>query len=160
MPQLLLFAPCEKMLMDSEGNPSMIVILTDINLEIAENAVFPKDALGPKEWDIAALYRPFPEDEGKQFTQRIKIVSPDGSYTSITSDMKFTLGKNRHQAKLHLNAMPVGMSGVYEILLWLIPSEKSDEGEPIARYPIGVNHIYKGSPKIEAGKDAKTAQKK
>ncbi len=73
MPQLLLFVPCHKPVIDLEDNMLSIQdVLESISVDVPAGHEPPPGALAPFSWFTVALWYRLPADEGRQFEQRVR----------------------------------------------------------------------------------------
>src|SRR5438445_11897758 len=72
MPKLLLFAPCERVAIDQQNNPTLISILQQWSAPSEEIA---EQAFAPQRWDIFALWYRTPEAVGKEFVQICELIN-------------------------------------------------------------------------------------
>ena len=139
MPRLLLFAPCEKLIVDESGNPTLVCLLENINVEVEKDKAVPDDAFSPMEWDVVTLWRPEPGDAGKQFKQRFAFEFQDGK-VAMQSTIEFKMGEGSHRIKVHIRGFPVGKPGEYLAKVWLDSPGESPSDEPLAVLPLRVIH--------------------
>lgn len=148
MPQLLVFAPCEKVIISGEetgdGSTSLITILQGVTAEIPEKSI--EDAVAPTSWFIFTLWKSLAEDEGKSFEQSAELFSPSGKALMITKS-SFTVTKPFQRSTSKIVGMPVGEVGDYRIVLSLTEAGKPESKREITTYPIAVAH--KIVPSIE-----------
>src|SRR5712691_4610155 len=79
MPKLLLFAPCEKVIIAQYGNTaSLITILQELTVSVPPDVQIPADAKVPVQWYGFSLWQKQPGDEGKRYEQQIEFADPDG----------------------------------------------------------------------------------
>ncbi len=140
MPKLLLFVPCEKLIVDENGNPTLVSLLQNIGLQIKGDSSVPEDAIAPREWDIVTLWEPAEGEENAKVVQRLDIEYPNGKLFSTSSRIEFVLEKRTHRNKIHINGFPVGIAGRYTLKLWLESLTPGVDGHPLVTYPISVTH--------------------
>jgi hypothetical protein len=147
MPKLLVFAPCEKVVISQdENNPTLIAILTAISihgdaeqLDKALNAApIEGTPLTPIRWSVFTMWQKEAGDESGEFTQTIDLESPVTHKVIITNRSTFTFKPEAktHRITLHFPGFPVSERGEYLIRLSL-------NGNRIAEYPIElkVQHV-------------------
>lgn len=143
MPQLLVFAPCERVIISGEevgdGSSSLITILQALNVEVAPDK--PSEALvSPMTWFVYVLWKLVPDEIGKAFEQRMELVAPSGELLlNMKSD--FTGTKVFQRVVNKIIGLPVSEAGDYQIVLHLAEAGKSSR--KIASYPLTVGHIVK-----------------
>lgn len=142
--KLLVFAPCEKLIVDEDGNSTLITIIQNINIEIAAGLEVPADVMTPSGWDVVTLWFPEEGDTGKTFHQRLEFEQPDGSIP-IRGKLTFTITEKAHRNKMHINGFPVGRRGLCWLKLWLDCDGAEPSREPLATFPISVKHTPAGA---------------
>jgi hypothetical protein len=139
MPKLLIFVPCEKIIIDAGGNASLIVLLQDIGLEVPAKTPVPREAVTPKEWAIFTAWKIATEDFGRTFKQVVQLLWPDGKEFKngaigfVPEDKKAV-----HQIQMNIVGFPVGQVGPITINMWLEDKEKKI-GE-VYSYIMNVTH--------------------
>lgn len=123
MPKLILFAVCEKVILDSVGNASIINLIHGIEVASTPQGTIigpiPKNAISPNPWCIYAGWKPVLDDTGKEFFQKIEILWPDGTVFNMSeSSFRFEANRN-HQVTTNLVGFPAGQTGDVTIRLWL-----------------------------------------
>jgi hypothetical protein len=122
MPQLYVFAVCEKVILDQGGVASLISLFTRVNLSLP--ADIPGNAIAPKEWTIFTSWDWEPEDEGREYKQVIQILYPDGSPFLASVEQRFVVQRNtKHQINAPVLGFPIGQSGIYTIRMHLEHNE-------------------------------------
>lgn len=118
MPKLLVFAPCEKIILDQSGIASLIALFQRIDAQGTTPAI-PENAVAPKEWAIFTLWEWLPEDSGKKFSQIVQILWPNQAEFQKL-EIEFQAGNLRyHQNRVSIVGFPVGQVGDVKIRLWL-----------------------------------------
>lgn len=139
MPKLLLFAPCEKVIVDQQNNVSLISILQDLKIQVPETGpVPPANASAAIKWDVLTVWARSDDDAGKRYEQRIALFNPEGAPTEISTTTPVETKNASHRIVATIFGFPIGSSGRYRLKLWL--SEDGRESrEPIAEYAITVS---------------------
>lgn len=155
MPQLLVFAPCEKVIVSrEENNPTLIDLLQQIGAEFqrAESTSPPGGAtqtlILPLRWSIFVLWRlAAGETSGKTFTQNVKILAPDGRLL-FNHSANFTIEKVAHRMILNMQNIPIptNSSGTWTLQLFVHETGEAPPVAPIATYPIDVTIVEKAKP--------------
>ncbi len=141
MPRLLLFAPCEKLIVDEDGNPTLFTVIQNISVSVPAGQEIPSDVMTPQGWDVLTLWHPEPGDEGKTFHERLEFEQPGGS-VPIRGTVKFMFSDGKTQRnKTHVQGFPVGRAGVCWLKLWLHAEGADPSPNPIATFPISVTHV-------------------
>ena len=137
MPKLLVFVPCEKIILDDRANASLIVLMQNLDVQVGAQGI-PKNAVTPKEWAVFTVWEWLPDDHGKEFTQIIQVLWPDGSEFKRTA-MKFQAGQKRyHQNRLMIIGFPAGQVGQIAVNMWL--EEDSRKIGDLYSYFLTVSH--------------------
>ncbi len=140
MPKLLLFAACEKVLIDKDNIISLISLLQDLQVQVPKTESKPEsDSVIPMKWDVLSIWRRTDDDEGKTYEQRIELVGPTGDVKVQVSVASFEVSSSSgfHRVIASIIGFPIGATGLYTVRLWL--TEKGQqEGQPLAEYPITV----------------------
>lgn len=111
---------------------------TDLAFEIPAGATPLSDITKvPIRWCAFSLWRKVPEDEGKDFEQRIDLVSPQGKLVVSATPLNFAMTHNFHRLTTHFSGFPVGDAGDYMVNLMF--GEKGKELSQKASYPISVS---------------------
>jgi hypothetical protein len=153
MPQLLVFVPCEKVIISKdENNPTLIAVMQQVGaeFELIETTSKPtsdkeQSILLPMRWSIFTMWRAVAGDADKTFTQVIKVLSPDGK-ARLTHSGDFTLEKTTHRITLNIQSIPAAGSGTWMLQLFIHETGKPAPTVPIATYPLDVSIIDKTKP--------------
>ena len=139
MPKLLLFVPCEKVLVDQQNTVSLISMLQEVNFQVSEAGPSPPaNAKAAMKWDVLTVWARTDDDFGKRYEQRFALFDPDGEPTEITTTAPIETEKATHRNIATIFGFPIGSAGRYTLKLWL--SENGQERpEPIAEYVVTVS---------------------
>src|SRR3989442_8764588 len=100
MPRLILFAPCEKVLMEQTLNRvCLVTILDDLQLTLGTSEI-PENAVLPLPWAIFALWKREESDAGKEFEQQCELVGPDGKRL-LRGAIRFQLERPVHRTTIN-----------------------------------------------------------
>jgi hypothetical protein len=140
MPRLLIFVPCDRVIIDvKHKQASLIEVLEAIGVSLTEN--LPEDALAPLKWSIFTLWRSDKKEEGKVFEQRIEIVSPSGKVTGDhVTPFELQEGKLNHKVRFDVNGFRIGEAGDWIVRLSLREVDSGNKWQHLADYPINVKH--------------------
>ena len=141
MPKLMALLPCERVIISgkSEGgdNTATLVALMD-TLTVTERV--PEDAWAPTRWAIFILWR---REEGDtddiQFEQFCQMVSPSKKVV-VSGRTPFKFTKRNQRNTIHVNALPVGEPGDYEVQAWLTKATEPENKIGYATYVVTVLH--------------------
>jgi len=139
MPKLKILAVCEKVILDQQQVPSLIGIFERMNIEV-QDAPLPENAIAPVRWSVFTLWQHTSEEKNVEYTQKTRIVGPDGKLFSEVG-AKFTLEKpDEFQSKnqIELLGLPISTEGnvLVEVHLEGIPGSE-------ARYEFAIVHVQK-----------------
>lgn len=145
MLKLLVFAPCERVIVNQDdNNSSLIVILETVNITLPLGTQVPGDALIPFRWTVYALWRFEPEAPGvgAQFEQRSVLVSRDGqSYFDNTLPFTIPADGRNHRTTVQLPGFPVLPAGDALLKLSIREAREGVDWRDVADFPIRVNRI-------------------
>jgi hypothetical protein len=122
---------------DNQGNASLIVLMQNIEAQVGKEEVA-KDAVTPKEWAIFSKWELLTQDRGKEFSQVVQLLWPDGKVFK-QNPMKFRVGEKRfHENRLNVLGFPIGQQGEVKINMWL--EEDSVRVGELHSYILFVSH--------------------
>lgn len=143
MPTLLLFAPCEKAIVDMNGAISLISVMGRLTVNIPSNAPSPPaNATLPMQWAMVSLWQQSSDwESGRTFEQRAALVSDSGTILADTiaafEFKKDSSNQSLHQVIAQVPGMPIGNLGNLKVKLWI--REKTDspkEWKEAASFPL------------------------
>jgi hypothetical protein len=138
MPKLLLFVPCQKVIVDErEHSASLISVMEQLTVNVTSPV--PANAQIPFNWTIVTLWTKTPDDEEKTFEQRTEVILPDGS-TFLSAVVSFNLSKQSHRNIVDIFGYPISQEGQHIIRLYIRESGKSKEWNFQAEYPVKLIH--------------------
>lgn len=125
MAKLLNFAVCEAVLIEDAGPASLIRVIQSLTATLrGEETKIPKNAVGPKEWAIFALWKQTAEDHDKPFVQVIQILWPDKTeFKKLEFPFRFQPDKDQ-QNRVQINGFPLGQEGDVTMNMWLEADSK------------------------------------
>jgi len=141
LPRLLLFVPCERVLLNQgDNNISLITVLEEIGVSLPAPEKVPPDSRIPANWQILVVWLWEPSEAGKRFEMVCTLVLPDGS--SLTPFRAFMERAGRtHRQIVTLRHFPLSkVPGEYVLGLSL---REDIEGAPlhkVAEYPFLFKH--------------------
>jgi hypothetical protein len=137
MPKLLVFAPCERVIIaQDDNNPTLIAILTSITVSPPEERAAPP--AGPSatpfaalRWSIFSMWQREPGERLDEHHQVVEVIAPgDGKVLlSSTHPITFSETARTHRITLNLGGFPVHAAGEYIIRLSL-------GTEQVAEFPL------------------------
>jgi hypothetical protein len=137
MPKLLLFAPCERVAIDLQNNPTLISVLQEWTSDAKEP--IPANALAVQRWDIFALWYRTEGDEGKEFVQTCELKGPSGQ-TTLSAQISFRMTELTHRNIVNVMGLPVN-PGQYELKLYLAETGAEKERQQVAAFPLLVKLV-------------------
>jgi hypothetical protein len=154
MLKLLIFAPCERIIVSTEKTASLISVMESV--QFTPEGEVPPDALAPVRWGVMAYWRREGEVDGViEFEQRIDVLRPDGELvTGGTNVFKVSSKNLNYRNTLNLDIMPVGLAGDILVKLRLRQTNPETEWRDIAEYPILVVHHVKEADEKSAAENA------
>lgn len=141
MPKLLLFAPCEKVIIAHDENTvSLITVLQTLQFAVEDVGGIPEKASAPIRWFVFSMWQATPEEIGKSFEQRVELLLPDGT-VGLKNDSTFTFaeGKPFHRMNIGFLKFPISKTGQCSLKLSL-KNERKNTWEEYARFPMEIQH--------------------
>lgn len=141
MPRLLIFAPCEKVLVDEQSqNISLVGILDLVSVFIPPESTIPADIILPLQWKIFTLWLHTPGDDGKKFEQRTYLTVPDGT-EGAEMIVPFEFSTKKHRITAPVANFPVAQEGDCFVHVALREVGQDQEWQEIAAFPLTVVHM-------------------
>jgi hypothetical protein len=108
MPNLLLFAPCEKVLVDQQTNTvSLIGILQELHFKWPPGTPIQANALLPLTWSIITLWQEEEQaDAAVEFEQRLMLENAAGT-SLFSNDVRWTFTRPSHRIVATIPGMPI-----------------------------------------------------
>lgn len=113
---LLLLAPCDRILQDPTQGVSLINVFHGLMFKIPEGIDLPKDAVMPKEWTIFSKWELGPEEVGKDYISRVQIFWPDGTEFLKSSLTAMQPTRDGMSFTNQMNTFPVGQAGKLRVV--------------------------------------------
>lgn len=144
MPRLLIFLPCEKVIVSKEGPISLITVFEAYNVGLPEEEYTnqPDDAVLPSPWHVLTKWIREDDEEPQLWEQRIQVTAPDGRI-STDATMAFDLVANPGISNIvRIDGLAIKPLGRFNVTLSLRKAEQDDAAwQEIASYPIRVQNI-------------------
>src|SRR5437763_15179119 len=139
MPKLLVFAPCEKVIISQdENNPTLIATLSTVGGQFeTPQPLNDKTAMAPMRWSIFSLWQKETGDEAKTLVQHLRFISPSGR-RAIDGGQDFRMLAAIHRMSAHIGGIPVGENGVWRLELFMYESGQPIPKEPLASSPLEI----------------------
>jgi hypothetical protein len=137
VPELLLFAPCEKTIVDNAGTLSLVSILQGVAVDIPESE--PREnAVVPMKWEIVTLWSRSQEDSGPtgdlvEWQQTCELRRGDQAISR--SQIRFRMDADRHQNIVTHFGFPAEANGRYMLVLILQQMPDGTKSE-LKRFPL------------------------
>lgn len=150
MPRLLLFAPCQRAIIDrTDTSVSLIAVMNSITAESFEPNLSP-DAVGVLLWAAVTIWEQTPGDEDRTFEQRVQIVRPDGEAVGEGA-ISFAFAERIHQTAVSGTFFPVGQPGLCQMRLSLRETGDEHNWAVVTEYPVEVrtHHTQEGQINVE-----------
>jgi hypothetical protein len=151
LPRLLLFAACEKVLIDQDNNASLISLIQDLKVEIPETVDLPTSSAGglpvvAMRWTALAMWLRTETDTDKEYEQRIDLIDPTGRTTGRASRTTFSFPEGKTTARniSVVLGFPVHASGRFLLRLWM---RERDALKALSRSPSTPSTLTRGQPK-------------
>ncbi len=140
MPKLLVFLPCENVLLSgADGQTaSLIVIFNQIIFQGPLPADLPRNAAAPRRWFTFTQWEMFPADVGIEYRQRVVFEDGHGNMPiEAITNFSGEEGKSLHRIVMSNVAFPMLEPGIYRLHLSLqAPGEEI--WTEVADYPITI----------------------
>jgi hypothetical protein len=134
MPKILLFAPCEKIIIDGvTNNVTLISLLQRVIYRIKTNVQIGPNAAVPIQWDTLAMWQREEGDEGTTFNQRIELRSASNQVL-IDRQSPFRFETRFARVITRAQGFPIGTPGFLSLVL----SYKRPESEwiEVGNFPL------------------------
>lgn len=107
MPKLLLFAPCERVLVDQQSNGvTLIALLQEVHYKVPPGAPLPPNFGLPLSWSVLSLWQEETVDSGIQFEQKLVLENAAG-ITSIENVTQWQFTASSHRIISNIMGLPV-----------------------------------------------------
>jgi hypothetical protein len=111
---------CEKVILATDGVPSLISLFNKIIITLPGETDIPKNAVAPKEWAVFSAWDADPGDELKEYTFCTQMLYPDQSQFGEVTKTKIKIELNRRsQVTLQIIGFPIGQLGQYTVRTWV-----------------------------------------
>jgi hypothetical protein len=149
MPRLVLFAACEKAIVDQTTNViSLMSLLQDINVQIPPGVTPPSNAAIPMPWTIVSVWHQTPDDQNKTFEQRSTLVTHSGVTQMETPIAVFEMKTDSHRIFNQVLGLQIGLAGSRLVKCFL-----REKGAPnwteVGTYPFSVKWVSTVRPVVQ-----------
>ncbi|MCH6553476.1 MAG: hypothetical protein IH793_04880, partial [Acidobacteria bacterium] len=137
--RLVVFAACDRILIEESGIASLISIIDEFTLTIKGDTKIGRDAVGPTQWAIYTKWEKTSGDDDKEFVQIIQALWPDKSeFKRMKAPFRFQPDKKGHQNRIEINGFPMGQEGLVTLNMWLeVDSKRIGE---IHTWTVNIKH--------------------
>jgi len=138
MPRLVLFAACERAIVDQQNSLTIVGFLQELKVQVPESGQKPPpDANAPMKWEVVTQWAVLPTDIGRHFEQRFALFNPAGQQTAVSATGALDLSGAYNRNIATIFGFPIGSPGRYTLKLWLSENDQEPE-QPVAEYWIDV----------------------
>jgi hypothetical protein len=145
MPRLLLFAPCERVIIGDDNTASLITLIETLRLNIQEGAILPpegEDLAAPFNWHALAVWtREESDRDGPSYDLKLQLVMPNGTTPiEVETQLAFGVGKPNHRNVFKMMGFPIARAeSVTRVRLLIKPVESNEEWKEAASFPIYIS---------------------
>ena len=140
MLKLLIYAPCEKVIVANDETVSVISLMESISVNIGGE--MPADALAPIRWSVLSLWKRDQEiQEPIDIEERTDVLRPDDT-VATGGTTKFTI-TNQHlfyRSLVPLPIFPIGLPGFVKVKCRIRQINPETEWTEFAEFPLLVIH--------------------
>jgi hypothetical protein len=135
MPKLLVFAPCEKVIIDQQNNPTLISILQQWSVPPSQEPP-PENVIGVGlyRWVIFALWAQLEGDMNREFVQVCELKNPAGQVI-MTATIAFRMTALTHRNIIGVGGLPL-TPGDYELAVYLSEAGAEKERDLRGTFPL------------------------
>ena len=135
MPKLLLFAPCEKVIIDKDTNTlSLVSILHQLTFHLPPGVQVLPDAAVPIKWHTLSLWEKEANDDGVSFEQRIELRGQNNKIL-VQSNSSWSFTTSTHRVTNNIHGFPSAPGPLRLVLQFRRPESQWTE---VASYPLEV----------------------
>jgi hypothetical protein len=147
MPKLLMFAPCETVLIGQDGNASLIVLLQQFMFQDRPDPI-PPNTITQMKWHIFSEWEASPDEVGVSFEQKIELLNAaqevQGHFQLMATFIP-EAGKPLHRMIANLTFLPVISEGQYRLYL-SIRRVGEENWVVVADYPLRISYAKPVAP--------------
>jgi hypothetical protein len=137
MAKLLLFVPCERVIVE-HGSNGLSLISVIQGLTVVVPADLPQGAKSPQRWYVLAMWLRDEAEKARWFRQRLLIEGPTGNQLlEVLTDFEIT--KETHRVIATIDGFPIGQPGRY-LLRLLLQADGTEGWQEVADFPITLTH--------------------
>jgi hypothetical protein len=140
MPKLLIFAPCERVILgQGDNSASLIVIVQKLQLNQLPGQKIDENAAMYARISLFTEWLKLNDDLGKDFEQRFTF-GPVGEKPPVETVAEFKMSERTNRIIGVIEALPVVAPGEYEFSVWLRQKGTNWPDAPTASYPVEIVH--------------------
>jgi hypothetical protein len=133
MPRLILFAPCENLIISQDNKVSIISLLENITIGLPANQPIPPNATLPMRWFALAVWEKELTDEGRTFESYIEA----GHVQSIPA--RFQMTTALHRVAAQIIGFPLRIGGIR--LRAFLREVGANQWASVGEYPLTVQQL-------------------
>jgi hypothetical protein len=133
MPKLLIFAACEKVLVDGQTNSvSLIALLQELHWKLPPGTPMPQNFTLPVQWSALSLWTEEAADAGVDYEQQVTLENPAGQVL-IQNVARWRFMQPSHRVIAQVLGLPVFRSLSLKLAYRVVGAR---DWIPIASFPI------------------------
>lgn len=144
MPKLLLFAPCDRVIVSQNQVMSLINIIQGMELGLGASATLGEGLVVPVPWTAAALWQRHSDEVDKVFEQKVEVVSPDSMRVEVGS-LEFTFTQGIHRTLQNAQGFLISGEGEYNVVLSIREKADTKRWQRAASFPVIVSFKVPGT---------------
>jgi len=118
-------AACEKVIVSSDLDVSLITLFDKLTVEIAAGIEIPANLVAAKEWVVFSKWLPEAGDEVKEYVHCFQMMYPDQSPFGNVIRQKLKIEQNKQaQNIMKMVGFPIGQQGSYTVRIWIEQGDK------------------------------------
>jgi hypothetical protein len=148
MPKLVLYAPCERVILgQGDNSASLIIVLQQMQFHgtLKQGEQVNKGMAAFVHFAVFSQWHKTPGDEGKIFEQRVILVKA-GEPIALEFVAEFEMKDRLHRLIANVQVMPMMNQGEYNLQTFVRQKGSRDWGDVVAEYPIEVVHMMQYQP--------------
>lgn len=140
MPRLLIFAPCERVILgQGDNSATLVTVIQQMQFQVPSGQPIPEGAGVFARFSIFSQWYKLPADTNRTFEQRI-VLSIANENPILEAVTEFQMTERLHRLIASVPMLPVMHPGEYSLKLFLREKGQQDWGRPVADYPFEVTH--------------------
>ena len=148
MPKILLFAPCQKAIINQDDKSvSLISVISGLTIAPPDTEASPinPNTFAPIAWSAVSVWVKTPDDDAETvFEQRLDVFGPKGGEILTSAETPFKMTHRTHQIAMNGALFPIGIPGEYNLVL-SFRVLGAEEWREVARYPVEITHVVPAS---------------